>query len=178
MNFDFITTLDVRLAAAELANIDAPQWDAFTLRQSIPGTAHGDTKCIPLRGALAFTDSFIVDAPRSLYAYAADYPHTCALVNEALRHLNVAAVGNVLAVALMPGGLVTPHQDEGEYAEHFERFHIVLTSETGNWFQVGNDIAYPQPGGLFFFNHREVHSVGNPTKEARIHLIVDVTLKD
>ena len=78
----------------------------------------------------------------------------------------------------MPGGLVAAHSDIGEYAEHFERFHIVLTSETGNWFQVGNDIAYPQPGSLFFFNHREVHSVGNPTQEARIHLIVDVTLKD
>ena len=178
MNLYFITTLDVRLAAAELANIDAPQWDAFTLRQTIDGTAHGDTKCIPLRGALAFTDSFHVDVSRSLYTYAIYYPHTCALINEALRQLNVATVGNVLAVALTPGGLVTPHRDEGGYAEHFERFHIVLTSATGNWFQVGNDLAYPGPGDLFFFNHREVHSVGNPTQEARIHLIVDVTLKE
>lgn len=178
MNFNFLAKLDVRAAAQELANTDAPQWDAFTLRQTFRGTAHGDTKCIPLRGAFPFSNSYSPDANRNLLPAAEDYPHTRALLNDTLSHLNVTSVGNVMAVALLPGGMITPHIDEGPYADAFERFHIVLSASTGNWFQVGQDIAYPAPGDVFFFNHREMHSAGNPTAEVRIHLIVDVTLKD
>jgi len=179
MNFDFVARgLNVEAAASELADISAPLWDAFTTRQTYPGSAHVDTKCIPLRGAFPLADSFKLKSSRQRLAYGDDLPHTLALVNRVLDGLPVKEVGNVLAVALLPGGFITEHSDQGEYAEHFERFHIVLTSKPGNWFKVDTQYAFPIPGDVFFFNHRSPHSVGNPSDEARIHLIVDVTLRE
>lgn len=179
MNFDFVAKLDVSKAAKELAINSAPYWDAFTTRQAFTGSPHVDTKCIPIRGALSFLDSYKPTAKRSITPYGRWFPHTRALVNEALKGLPVTSVGNVLAVALKPGGFIQPHIDEGDYPTHFERFHIVVTSPPENWFKAGDEYAFPATGDVFFFNHRVTHSVGNPSEtEWRIHLIVDVTLKD
>ena len=180
MNFDFVARgLDIRAAAAELANTDAPLWDAFKTRQTFPGSPHVDTKCIPLRGASSFLDSYKPKAKRRRTPFSMMLPATTALVNTVLNGLPVKTVGNVLAVALMPGGFIREHRDLGEYPEHFDRFHIVLTSPQGNWFKVDSEYAFPEPGDAFFFNHHAPHSVGNPSaNEARVHLIVDVTLKE
>ena len=177
-NFDVVGNVSTTAAAHELALANAPHWDAFTTRQRFPGSPHSDTKCIPLRGASAFLESYKPLVARKATVFSAYLPHTVALVNKVLNGLPVLTVGNVLAVALMPGGQITPHIDEGDYPTHFERFHIVVTSPTGNWFKCGEEVFMPNPGDIFFFNHRLTHSVGNPSSEARIHLIVDVTLKE
>lgn len=174
--FDVVGNVDTRAAARELAH--APHWDAFTSRQRFPGSPHDETKCIPLRGASAFLESYTPSAKRKATPFSAYLPHTVALVNKVLDGLPVLTVGNVLAVALMPGGTVKPHIDEGAYPTHFERFHIAVTSPDGNWFKCDDEVFHPLPGDIFFFNHRLTHSVGNPSNEARIHLIVDVTLKE
>ena len=177
MNFEKIGSLDTSMAASEL--IGSPLWDAFTLRQDFVGSPHRDTKCIPLRGAKEFIESYKPRVKRSRTAYSHYLPHTMALINRALSGMPVKTVGNVLAVALQPGGWVRPHIDEGAYPEHFERFHIAVTSPFFNWFKVEDEFFYPEQGDIFFFNHRATHSVGNSSKgDARIHIIVDVTLKE
>lgn len=179
MNFDFIAKVDTTKAAKELAIKSAPFWDAFTTRQAFAGSPHVDTKCIPLRGSSSFVNSYKPHAKRKATEYAAHLPHTRALVNHVLKRMNVRTVGNVLAVALKPGGYILPHIDEGDYPDHFERFHIVVTSPEGNWFKAAEEFAYPEVGDVFFFNHRAPHSVYNPSPdEWRIHIIVDVTLKE
>ena len=132
MNFTRVCNLDTKAAAAELART-APLWDAFTARQSFPGSPHADTKCIPLRGASSFLDSYKPKAKRTRTHYAMMLPRTLALVNTALAGLPVVEVGNVLAVNLQGGGFITPHIDTGEYPDYFERFHIAVTSPEGNW---------------------------------------------
>lgn len=178
MNFDFIANVDTTAAAKELAINSAPHWDAFTTRQSFNGSPHVDTKCVPLRGSSSFLDSYKPNAKRRATAYAAMLPHTTRLVNHVLKHMNVRTVGNVLAVALKPGGYILPHIDEGAYPEHFHRFHIVVTDNPGCWFKAADEFAEPRKGDVFFFNHRSIHSVYNGSPDWRIHLIVDVTLKE
>ena len=177
MKFNTFASVDTRRAAQELA-MTAPQWDAFKSRQTFPGSPHVDTKCIPLRGASSFLDSYYPKAKRRATTYAKQLPHTAALVNGVLKHMNVATVGNVLAVALRPGGYIRPHIDEGAYPEHFDRFHIAVTSPDECYFCVDGDFFFPKQGDAFFFNHRVTHSVGNPSAEWRVHIIVDVTLKE
>jgi len=101
-----------------------------------------------------------------------------AITNRVLSGLNVESVGNVLLVGLRPGGVVAEHIDDGEYAARFTRIHIVVASQPGNWFKVNGETYFPEVGDIFQFNHHTPHSVGNPTERTRVHLIVDLTLKD
>ena len=175
--FEIVGNVDVSLAAMELRS--SPYWNAFTGRQDFQDSPHRNTKCIPLRASDSFLTSYEVKSKRSKTRWAHFLPHTVALVNKVLAGLPVATVGNVLAVALQPGGWVRPHIDEGEYPQHFERFHIVVTSPVGNWINVEDEYFFPRKGDIFFFNHRVTHSVGNVSHdESRIHLIVDATLKE
>jgi hypothetical protein len=177
-HFEYIANIEIPAKVIDELTINAPLWDAFTVRQTFPGSPHRNTKTIPLRGASSFLRSYMPKAKRKRTPYAAQLPHTEALVNSVLARMNVATVGNVLIVALAPGAEVLPHVDEGAYPDHFERFHIVLTSPPGNWFKVADEYTMPQPGDVFFFNHRLTHSVGNPGDKPRVHIIVDVTLKE
>lgn len=176
MNFDRVGKIGTSLAAAELDR--HPLWAQFTARQNFPGSPHLATQCIPMRGAKTFLSSYEPAAKRYRTPASHFLPHTTALINRVLDGLPVATVGNVLAVSLKPGGEVLPHIDEGPYPEHFERFHIAVTSPKGNWFKVDDELYSPEQGDIFFFNHRVTHSVGNPSEEPRIHIIVDVTLKE
>ena len=178
MNFNTLTHMPVAAALEELRDTTAPEWDACTLRQSFQGSAHVDTKCIPLRGALSFADSYDPAIYRIRYGCTDKLPSTIALINAVLGGLPVKTVGNVLAVALLPGGYIRPHMDQGSYAEHFDRLHIVLSSPRGSWFMCDGEVHNPEPGEVFMFNHHALHSAGNPSEEARIHLIVDLTFKD
>lgn len=175
MNFLILTTLDASKAALELSN-HAPLWDAFTTRQTVTGSAHVDTKCIPLRGDLSSPFALGVDRPRT--QYAAELPACMALVNKVLAGLDVLEVGVAMLVNLKPGGRVTPHRDEGEYARYFSRMHIVVSSSPGNWIKCANDTLSPTAGQAFLFNHHALHSAGNDSDTERIHLIVDVKLKE
>lgn len=175
MNFNFLTTLDTSEAATELS-INAPLWDAFTLRQNLKGSPHGDTKCILLRGD--FCRPFALGVTRTRTHLGAQLPACIALVNAALTGLPVVEVGMAMAVSLKPGGRVLPHPDEGEYAGHFDRMHIVVTKNPASWLLCGDELAYPEQGDLFFFNHHIMHSAGNDSDKERVHIIVDVKLKE
>ena len=174
MNFNFLTTLDTSKAATELST-NAPLWDAFTLRQNLPGSPHGDTKCILLRGD--FCRPFALGVTRTRTHHGEKLPDCIALVNSALAGLPVIEVGNVMAVSLKPGGRVLPHPDEGEYAYHFDRLHIVVTDNHNSWLLCGDERAYTKQGDMFFFNHHIMHSAGNDSNTERVHIIVDVKLE-
>lgn len=150
-------------------------WDEITLRQDYPGSAHHDTNCIFLRGPYAFT---FAEYMGNTQAY--DYPMMDALMpaiadvmRPIVNNLGVTELGYVLIVRLKAGGEIDPHIDEGAYAEHYERFHLVLTSEPGNEFTVDDETVHMAPGEVWWFNHRRLHSVINGSAYERIHVIFD-----
>lgn len=175
MNFDQIA--DGIYAGQLLALIRAqPElWGEITIRQDYPGSAHRDTDCIFLRGPRTFTpDDYFED----LGAY--DYPAMDKLMpaifdvmRPVLDKLEVSELGRVLIVRLHPAGVITPHIDEGRYAEHFSRFHISLQSDPGNSFTCGEETVHMAPGTAWWFNHRELHTVTNDSDRERIHIIFD-----
>lgn len=177
-NFEFKANVPIPEGVLRELAITNPLWNAYKARQNFPGSPHKQTRCIPLRGSSSFLKSYDPKAQRKATQFSYLVPETVKLVNSVLAKINVATVGNVLAVALAPEANVSPHIDEGSYPEHFERFHIVVTSPENNFFIVNGEVAFPQQGDVFFFNHRVMHSVGNPSPEWRVHLIVDVTLKE
>lgn len=164
--------LDVRAARAELA-AQPELWSEITVRQDYEGTAHGDTESIILRGPAAGTNPFD-EIPAQPYGAIAKLPHCCNLVILLAEKLGATEIGRVMAVSLKPQGQILPHVDEGKYAEHFQRFHIVLSSEEGNVFQCGHQLQWMEAGTAWWFNHRVEHDVVNASPSPRVHLIVDL----
>jgi len=155
-------------------------WGIHRERQSYTGSAHKDTETIYTRGPVAFTPeeysgnasavTFPVDA-QLLWAL-----HK--LTEPALRIIRPEQVGYVMIVRLKAGGVITPHIDEGVYADHYSRFHIALSGGPNEALIVGDEEVHMEPGECWWFNHKVNHFADNPHDSDRIHVIFDVVLPD
>jgi GNAT superfamily N-acetyltransferase len=164
----------VRMALADLEN--AHLWDQITLRQQFIGSDHKDTETVYLRGPREWTAEAYMGLDNAMdYVGNLDaMPALEALVGAALDAVApVSEVGYVMAVKLKAGGVVTPHIDEGQYAEHFTRFHLVLTTNDGCLFRVGDEEVHMPVGSIWQFDHRARHTFVNNGKTDRIHVIFD-----
>lgn len=158
---------------------DPALWYFHTERQDHPASPHKDTKCIYLRGPEQFTvrhifgvsvkdylhEQFAMPEMVTLYRYIAYWLET----NKA-----ATLLGRVMIANLKPGGRITPHSDQGQYAEYFDRVHFCLSADSpGNYFHCGGETVEMAPGELWWFDHHQEHSVENLTTKDRIHLIMD-----
>jgi hypothetical protein len=53
------------------------------------------------------------------------------------------------------------------------RFHVVLQGLPGSLYHCGDEVVQMRTGTVWWFQHREVHSVENNSADDRIHLLVD-----
>jgi hypothetical protein len=154
-------------------------FNQITARQEAEGSAHKYTEAVFLRWCVhqtieaAFTEIDAIDYP------ALDLlPEACPLIAEVLERVDATHLGRVLITNLHPGGVIDPHSDEGAVADHYERFHVVLSSDEGNLFysKIGSDefeSVHMKPGEVWFFNHKRVHRLVNRSDRPRLHLIID-----
>lgn len=158
-------------------------WRQITDRQNYAGSSHKDTETIFLRWCAgqslvaAFTEIPAIDYPALGFL-----PKVFLLVYEALKLVKAdrpERIGRVIIARLKPGGFITPHIDEGAYADHYERFHVSLESDGGNAFMAGDpstgcgEFVHMRPGELWWFNHKTSHWVANGSDTPRTHLIID-----
>ena len=151
-------------------------WKQNTVRQTFEGTAHHDTETIFARGPSEFT---VEEYMGNVDAYDYEATHIFSgtllpLMGIVLTKLKCKQLGYILIVNLKAGGYIDAHIDEGAYAEHYERYHLVLSSEEGNLFTCGDDSVHMKAGELWWFNHREKHAVINKSGKDRVHIIFDV----
>lgn len=155
-------------------------WGEITARQTTPGSPHKYTEAIFLRWCptktieAVFTEIEAVDYPA-----LSKLPEALPIIEFIKDLVGGKELGRVLVVSLQPGGVITPHPDEGDYADHYERFHLSLQSDIGNVFCSGRpDRAFEgchmERGELWWFNHKETHWLFNASTRPRIHLIVDM----
>jgi len=169
------TGLDVEPIRARLEAMPH-LWDEITARQEYTGSAHKDTQCIYPRGPYKFTPYYYM-FDKGAY----DYPVMDTLADvlvPVLRPLlagvlKVEELGRVLIVKLKPGGVVTPHIDEGTYADHYARFHVAVTGTEHATLTAGADIQHFAPGEAWWFDHKVTHSARNDSDSDRIHIIID-----
>ena len=174
--FRLWATFDV--AAANHAQVISDLWDVFTARQDAPGSPHHDTRCIVLRGPVGdlLTNDVIFNEIHSVDTGAVEHlPAVVDLCRAACERLGVKELGRVMLVELAPGGHIDRHFDEGAYAAHYQRFHLVLQSDVGNTFTCGTETIHMKPGELWQFDHRTEHEVRNASASPRVHLIIDAT---
>ena len=172
--------LDTGPMLAALAN-DPGLWSEITVRQDYPGSAHHDTECIFARGPEAFTpEKFFFDL--GSYDYPAMdkladvlVPVLRPLLNDVLK---VTELGRVLIVNLKAGGLVDEHIDEGTYADHFARFHVVVSTNPFCYNITGGEAAHWPVGECWWFDHKQAHSAVNQGETDRVHIIIDAVTSE
>lgn len=167
---------------AMLAAVEARPdlWGAITERQEHPASPHRDTEAVFLRWCAGrdvvsvFTDLHTVDYPALHVLHRAAWP----LLDTVYAAVGGLEMGRAMVVNLKPRGFITPHADEGAYADHFERFHVPLRTSSDCFFHVdgdrGTETVRMRPGELWWFDHKRTHWVGNCSDEPRWHLIVDI----
>ena len=152
----------------------------YTVKLERPVSPQKDTQALMFRWAPENTiesvrDSLEVRNHANIIQFHDILPHICTCADIA----GAKELGRAFVAKLKPGGLVIPHQDYGMYADHFERFHLVLTSDPGNRFFVQDhnghvESAYMEPGQFFWFNHKCIHWAVNESSTPRMHLIIDM----
>lgn len=151
----------------------------YTVEGERPISPQQDTEALMFRWAPENKIESVRDSlDINIHPNLQNFPEIHKLLLGCLDRINAEDCGRVFIAKLKPGGKVIPHMDYGMYADHFERFHLVLTSEPGNEFFVQDskghtESAYMRPGEFFWFNHKEVHWAVNNSNTPRMHLIID-----
>lgn len=155
-------------------------WKEITARQDTVGSPHTDTQSIFLRGPLEQTVESIFNDPSAMnYPAMEQLTESHQLIHALADIVNAREIGRIMVVSLAPGGFITPHVDEGKYADHFERFHIILATNPDCWFQCNHDqdsaeFVRMKVGEAWWFNHKREHTFMNEGETPRIHLIADM----
>lgn len=155
-------------------------WEQITARQDFPGSDHKDTETIYLRGPGLMQhpiDYMRVGNAVPYHRNMAELPEVINVVHEALNAVGAKPgpdmLGYGMVVKLKPGGHVTPHIDEGPYADHFTRFHLVLSTNPGCVMRSGEQWQHMGCGELWQFDHKAEHEFVNEGDTDRIHIIFD-----
>ena len=155
-------------------------WKEIETRQKFTNSPHKDTETIHVRGALKMSAYYLMwdigayDYPCMEYLKPALVP----LMRPILEQLQVKEMGRVMIVNLKPCGHVTKHNDQGTYADHYQRFHLVLKSNQHCSQTCGNELQRFEVGDVWWFNHKELHTAHNVGDTDRIHIIFDAVLTE
>lgn len=165
------------------------EFDAMTLRQDYPGSAHRDTRSIFLRGP-AMNDewpadqkirTWFADVPHVDYPIASDWPEVWPFMRAVADSVfayrpgaGTPVLGKVMVIELKPGGSLAWHVDQGPYSQATTRFHLPLVTNPQAWMYSGGEQAHLPVGALTWFDTSVPHSAVNLGAEPRYHLVVDV----
>ena len=165
---------DVSKAVAELES--HPEfWKAITARQDAPESPHVDTETIILRGPTELSFYGFMQSLESVnYGMVAHLPECVNLALEIIKAVKPSEVGRVVIVNLKAGGKVIRHRDEGNYAEHFMRFHLPMKINEHTISYSEADQVVMKAGELWQFPHRLEHWVENNGDSDRWNMIIDI----
>jgi len=150
------------------------------LRTAYEGSAHREVVDILLRGPLIKEDSSLEELQNAMqcynYTFMDAFPKLYISILDLMRFVVGEQLGRVIVTKLPPGGKITPHADEGEAAEKYDRFHIVLKGESGDTMICDGEEQEMRTGQVWWFDNNKTHSVENRSDQDRIHVIVDIMI--
>lgn len=180
MNFDKVMSGLYEEADAILNSIgeDSVMWNWLPLRTAFDGSPHEEVQDVALRGPLFQAGKTLADLQNEIlchnYPVMKGLPHVYQTCLNIMYHVRGEALGRVVITKLKPGGKIYPHKDEGEAADIYDRYHLVLQGDEGNTFIVNGEEQVMRVGELWWVNNHDLHSVENRGEEDRIHMIIDV----
>ena len=153
-------------------------WKEIQARQNFSNSPHKDTESIYVRGPLKMSPYYVLWDTGSYDYPCMEYlkPALVPLMQPILKQLGVEDMGRVLIVNLKPSGHVTKHNDQGKYADHYSRFHIVLKSNQHCFQTAGSELRRFNVGDVWWFDHKKLHTAHNVGDTERIHIIFDCVI--
>ena len=163
----------------KLLNAKPELWKEITARQKFTGSPHKDTESIYVRGPYKMSHYYVIWDTGSYDYPCMEYlkPALVPLMRPVLEKLEVKDMGRVVIVNLKPSGHVTKHNDQGFYADHYSRFHLVLQSNQWCSQTCGNQKQKFEVGDVWWFNHKKLHTADNVGMTDRVHIIFDCVTK-
>ena len=174
-NFKRVGLFDIEPCTTEINQYNL--WNWLNLRRMFPTSGHYDVDDIILRFHPVQERHLTEDAVFNTNTTISYF--TWYLLREVkklvLRHKPKGyTTGRVVISLLKPGGIISPHVDEGTYADNHERYHFVLHSNPNCTFICGEEAVQMHAGEIWTFNHKLQHQVINADREnPRVHIIAD-----
>ncbi|MGO9196784.1 MAG: aspartyl/asparaginyl beta-hydroxylase domain-containing protein [Acidimicrobiales bacterium] len=82
-------------------------------------------------------------------------------------------------LALGPGALIRPHQDEGlGFEAGTVRLHFPVVSAREVAFELAGSPVVMEPGECWYLDFRRTHAAANRSAQRRVHLVVDCTVDE
>jgi aspartyl/asparaginyl beta-hydroxylase (cupin superfamily) len=101
-------------------------------------------------------------------------PQIRPLIFDLMRRVEGVQLGRVLITRLPPGKAITPHADGGAPVEFYSRYQIVLQSQPGVIFRVGDERAQWKSGDVWLIRNDLEHEVINGSADDRLAMVVDI----
>jgi Aspartyl/Asparaginyl beta-hydroxylase len=106
------------------------------------------------------------------------YPKTREMVYQIMGMVRGGIIGRVGLIKLPPDCYVYGHYDTGLSSEFYNRFHVMVNGDKGNWAHCGegDDEEHLEmlTGECWTFNHQKWHSFSNRSNSDRIYLNIDI----
>lgn len=152
------------------------------LRTSYEGSAHREVADILLRGPEIRSESTLEELQHTIPCINYNASESFSACMDACFDLMYAVkgvqLGRVIITKLPAGGSIYPHVDEGEAADFYSRYHIVINGQGGNTFFSGDEEVEMLSGDVWWINNHIEHSVENKSGYDRIHLICDIRTEE
>lgn len=157
-------------------------WNTTQARKEfVENSPHKEVEDIILRGQKEpehYTRSNVLKAQWDLqcFNYPAFYklPQARPFIFGLMSRLEGEQLGRVLITKLEPGKQIYKHKDQGGYAEHYNRYHLVLSSGPGSIFYVEDEQINMKTGDAWWVDKSAEHWVINNSDTDRVHLIIDI----
>jgi len=159
-------------------------WDRHLYRTTFEGTPFRGMNDVLLRYSrpekhhgIADPMALIDDTDLVFYPAWSELPDVHDVVFNLMRRFRAIRLDRVIIARLPAGGVIQPHADDyGAYAmrDDVMRFHVSLQGLPGCLFHCGGETIQMLTGGVWWFQHRQVHAVENNSADERIHLLIDV----
>jgi hypothetical protein len=172
-----IGTADVMPLMMEITR--QPQlWKADTYLRDYPQGPFGDTETIFLR----FPPASVTELERGERDQhecvwmdgAVHLPAARPLIFQLMTRVAGERLGRVMINKIRPGGRIVPHADTPVHAEYWDRHHIVLQSDKGATFRVGDETVHMPTGTVWWFQNKLEHEARNGSAIDRIHMVIDI----
>lgn len=151
---------------------------AVPLRTTIEESPHKVVQDILLRFSQSKDPDLVNADPESpdTPAYK-ELPEARSIVNWLVARVSAERIGRVMITKLGPGLEITVHSDGGDYAKYYDRFHVVIQSAPGMIFRGEDEELQMNTGEVWWVANKRPHSVKNGSDVDRIHMIVDLRLR-
>jgi len=176
-HFSKVADMDVSELQSTIEEF-SERFGELPLRTSYEGSSHTEVEDILFRGPDLWIGYDLLQLQNEIQCYS--YPNWFDIETvawyamEVFKGVEGTQLGRVIVTRLPAGGKIYEHKDEGDAAEHYDRFHLVIKGGEGDIFHSSGESVTMNTGELWQVDNMNNHSVENNMTEERVHMVLDI----